>query len=105
MFKNRFGAESVLAVLKSGFEVLEPGFEAVEPGFEAVEPVLEFLGPGESVLEAWELPPLDSNLAPRSFRQKLRGLSQPGFEFLGPGESVLEAWNSVLVVFAKNYED
>ena len=57
MFKNRFGAESVLAVLNSGFEVLEPGFEAVEPGFEAVEPVLEFLGPGESVLEAWELPP------------------------------------------------
>ena len=60
MFKNRFGAESVLAVLNSGFEVLEPGFEAVEPGFEAVEPVLEFLGPGESVLEAWELPPPDS---------------------------------------------
>ena len=46
MIKNRFGAESVLVVLNSGFEVLEPGFEAVEPGFEAVEPVLEFWDQG-----------------------------------------------------------
>ena len=74
MIQNCFGAESVLVVLNSGFEVLEPGFEAVEPGFEAVEPVLEFLGPGESVLEAWELPPPDSGSKMRGAISSLRTL-------------------------------
>ena len=85
MFKNRFGAESVLAVLNSGFEVLDPGFKVVEPGFEAVEPVLEFLGPGESVLEAWELPPPDSGSKMRGAISSPRTLIRfsPGFYGLG----------------------